>query len=340
MDGLKFSILLPVYNGQEFIAEALRSIFSQRFTNYEIIIIDDHSSDNTVKVINSLGDSRIRLYENNHNLGYPANLRECYKKAAGDIIYLMGQDDILGKNALVDTYNAFKSSEEIGAVTRPYYWFDHDIKTPVRAKGQLNPEKDEVVRISGSFYKIIRVFESLDQLSGLAFRKKYMDLDFHRDIFSCHVYPFASIFKQHPVVFLKDYNLAVRIRSSQCRSVSSIYEKSPLQSWVDMFDNVFYEEGFKKLKRHCIKNFVAVNYIGLVQIKNYSKYKYLWREIRYLLRYRWENIFSFSFWFFSLGTIFMPRFLLIPLVDWYKNAVNKMFLRNIKFAYERSLKNP
>ncbi|MCX5657814.1 MAG: glycosyltransferase family 2 protein [Candidatus Omnitrophica bacterium] len=189
MDGLKFSILLPAYNGQEFIAETLKSIFAQGFTNYEIVIVDDNSSDNTVKIINSLGDSRIKLYKNEVNLGYPANLRECYKRATGDIIYLMGQDDILGKNALVDTYNAFKSSEDIGAVTRPYYWFDKDINKPVRAKKQLNPEGDEVVRITGPYEKIIRVLQTLDQLTGFALRKKNVDLDFHQHIFPCHAYP-------------------------------------------------------------------------------------------------------------------------------------------------------
>ena len=74
---------------------------------------------------------------------------------------------------------------------------------------------------------------TLDQLSGLAYRVKFMDIPFHPDCFPCHIYPFASIFKKHPVVFLKDYNVAVRIATSQTRFISSIYEKSPMQSWLD-----------------------------------------------------------------------------------------------------------
>lgn len=333
MDGLKFSILLPAYNGQEFIAETLKSIFAQRFANYEIIIIDDNSQDDTIKVVNSLGDNRIRLYKNNINLGYPANLRECYRKAAGDIIYLMGQDDVLGRNALIDTYNAFQYSENIGAVARPYYWFDHNINTPVRIKRQLNPDKDEIVRISDPSHRIIRVFESLDQLSGLAFRRKDMDLDFHQDIFPCHVYPFASIFKKHPVVFLKDYTVAVRIRSSQCRKISSIYEKSPLQSWVDLFNTVFYEPEFNILRDFMIKNFVAINYVGLVQIRNYARYRYLFREIWLLIKYRPKNIASLKFWFFTVGCILTPASLLISLVDWYKDKINSRLCQGIRFDY-------
>jgi len=224
-------------------------------------------------------------------------------------------------------------SPDIGAVTRPYYWFDEKIKIPVRAKKQLNPLMDEIVTIEDDLKMIVRMFETLDQLSGLAYRRKFMDLPFHPDIFPCHVYPFASIFKKHPVVFLKDYNIAVRISTSQTRSLSSIYEKSPMKSWKEMFDNVFYENKFKKFKTFMIKNFVATNYVGLVQLRNYARFKYFLREIFYLLKYRIENIISLAFWFFSLGCLFVPPFLLIPLVDWYKNNINSKRLNWIKFKY-------
>ncbi len=331
---LKFSICIPTYNGAKVIGETLRSILSQSFKNYEIIIVDDKSKDETERVVKNFKERRIKFFKNQVNLGYSRNLEECRKKATGDIIYLMGQDDILGKDALLNTYRAFMMSEDIGAVTRPYFWFDKEIKKPVRAKEQLNSKKDTIVKITDNPQRVIAVFKTLDQLSGLAYRRKFMDLPFHQDIFPCHIYPFASIFKKHPIVFLKDYNIAVRISSSQTRSVSSIYNKSPMQSWKEMFDNVFFERKFQKIKNYCIKNFVAVNYVGLVQIKNYARFRYLLREIWYLIKYRWQNLFSLQFWFFSLGCIVMPPFLLIPLVDWYKNKVYSQFLKNIKFEYE------
>jgi len=334
MNDLKFSLLIPTYNGGKTIKETLESILSQSFFNYEIIINDDVSSDNTEEIVKSMGDSRIKFFRNEKNLGYPGNLESARQKATGEIIYLMGQDDILGSGALEKTHKVFKLSDDIGAVTRPYFWFDKDIKKPVRAKDQLNPEKDEIVKITDNYQKIIAVFRTLDQLSGLAYRRKLIDRPFHPDIFPCHVYPFASIFKNHPIVFLKDYNLAVRIASSQCRSVSSIYNKSPLQSWVELFENVFPEKEFEKMRKYCIKHFVADNYVGLVQIRNYAKYRYLWREIFYLLKYRWDNILSPQFWFFSLGTLLTPASILIPLVDWYKNGINSKKLSRIKFKYK------
>jgi len=329
----KFSILIPSYNGGSVVGETLKSIFSQDFADYEIIVSDDASADNTKEVIESFGDSRIRFFRNVENLGYPGNLEEARKHASGDIIFLMGQDDILGKDALLKTYQAFDKSDDIGAVTRPYYWFHENIDIAVRAKKQLNPDHDEVVRITDRKERVIRVFETLDQLSGLAFRKKFMNLPFHPDIFPCHVYPFASIFKKHPIVFLRDYNVAVRISTSQSRYVSSIYDKSPVESWAEMFNKVFFEDEFREIKKYCIKDFVAVNYIGLVQLRNYAKYRYLLREIGCLLKYRWENMFSFRFWFFSLGSMLMPPVILIPMVDWYKERINAKFVRQIKIDH-------
>lgn len=331
---LKFSILIPTYKGAGLIQETLASILPQDFSNYEIIIQEDASGDDIESVLKSYNDERIKFFRNEKNLGYSVNLEAGRKNCSGDILYLMGQDDILGKGALKDTYEAFARDENIGAVTRPYYWFDKDIDIPVRAKEQLNRETDETVRITDSYKKIIQVFKTLDQLSGLAFRVKYMDRGFHPDCFPSHIYPFASIFKKHPVVFLKDYNIAVRIGSSQTRFISAIYEKSPMQSWVEMVDAIFPEKEFKDLRKKIIKNFIAVNYVGLVQLRNYARYRVLLREIGYLLKYRWQNIYSPQFWFFSAGCLIMPASLLIPMVDWYKNRINSLQFKNIKFNYK------
>src|SRR3989344_2584302 len=265
---LVFSILIPSYNGKEVIAGTIKSVLAQDYNNFEIIISDDVSTDSTVKIIKSFSDKRLKLFKNQRNLGYPGNLNQCLKHAKGDIVYLLGQDDILAENALSLTAKAFAKSKDIGAVTRPYRWFDEDLQVTVRARLPLNADRDEVVRIDDDPKIVIEVFKSLDSLSALAFRAKFLDRPFHEDIFPCHVYPFASIFKKHPIVFLKDYNLAVRIGSSQTRSFSSVYNKSPIQSWKEMFDSVFYEPEFREIKNKCIKNFVAVNYVGLVQIRN------------------------------------------------------------------------
>ncbi len=333
MDKLKFSVLIPTYNGETVVENTIRSVLYQDYLNYEIVISDDASSDKTMKKIESFRDKRIRLYKNKKNLGYPGNLNRCLKYAKGDIVYLLGQDDILSPDALSKTFKAFLKFPEIGAVTRPYRWFDNDLNTTVRARLPLNSQKDEIVKIDQSPSRVVEVFKSLDSLSALAMKKRLIDRPFHPDIFPCHVYPFASIFKKHSVVYLKDYVSSVSMQNSQCRLVSSIYDKSPLLSWVEMFETIFPEKKFKELRTYCIQNFVAINYVGLAQIKNYSRRNYLYtlREIFYLLKYRLKNLMSPAFWLFSLGAIITPPSMLIPLVDWYKKTVNRIKLKNIKF---------
>jgi len=334
---MRFSILIPAYNGSHVISQCLKSILSQTYQNFEIIICDDKSNDDTVKVISQFKDSRIKLFFNKQNFGYQRNLENCRRKAKGDIIYLMGQDDILAKNAFLNTYNAFKLSDDIGAVTRPYYQFFDNIDIPVRNTGpQLNPKKDEILRINDDFKKTVLVLHNAGQLSGLAMRREFIDIPFHKDIFPCQVYPFMSIFKKHPIVFLKDYTVAVRITSSQARHVSSIYDRSPLKTWIEFYEKIFPEKEYAGLKKYCIDNYSAIYFVGLVQIKNYArKYRYLLREIYYFLKYRWQNIFHPLFWFFSLLTLFTPRPILIFLSDWYKNKINAKFLTHIKFDYEK-----
>lgn len=333
MNDLKFSILIPTYNGADVIGDTLRSLLSQSFQNFEIIVQDDASTDKTIETIESFHDPRIKIFKNEHNLGYPKNLDSLSKKGEGEIIYLMGQDDILGKDALLETAKAFAISDDIGAVARPYFWFDEKITKPVRATGQMNPSENEIVEMRDDFERIILTIDVAGQLSGLAMRRKFLDTPFHEDIFPCHVYPFIAILKKHPIVFLKDYNLAVRIRSSQCRSVSSIYNKSPVESWIDFANNVFSEKESDKFRKYFIKNYVAKNYVGLVQIRNYARYRYLLREIWLLLKYRWQNVYTPAFWFYSLMCAATPPFILIRLTDWYKSQILSKKLRNINFRY-------
>lgn len=314
------------------IGDTLKSILSQSYENFEIIIQDNDSKDETEEIVRSFKDSRIIYHKNSSNIGAPSNMVQGKKNCSGDIIYMMAADDILEKNALLKTYDAFKISDDIGAVTRPYFWFDKSIDCPVRAKKQPAGPKDAIININEDSDSILYDFLStLDQLSGLAYRKKYMRETFRKDIWTCHSFPFLSIFKEHPVVFLKDYVVAVRIGHSATRA--DIYTYSPMLSWIDMFKDVFSEAKFNDIRKKCIKNFVAINYVGLVQIKNFGTFRSLLREILLLIKFRPINLLSPFFWFFSLICLMIPSFLLIPLVDLYKSKIYSKTIKHIKFDY-------
>ena len=120
----KLSVCIPVYNGERTIAETLRCILSQSLSDFELLIVDNASADNTVSIVKSFSDPRIRLVVNERNIGCGMNLEVCKKRASGDILFFISADDLAQKDALLKVMDAFFISDDIGIVTRPYFWFE------------------------------------------------------------------------------------------------------------------------------------------------------------------------------------------------------------------------
>ena len=89
MDKVEVSICIPVYNAEEYIERTIESILNQKFSNFELIIIDNCSTDNTVDKINQFKDTRIRFYKNETNLGMVKNWNECLKKIQGKYVNIV-----------------------------------------------------------------------------------------------------------------------------------------------------------------------------------------------------------------------------------------------------------
>lgn len=94
------SVCIPAYNNAEYIAETIQCILDQTLTDLELVICDDHSKDNTVEVIKSFDDPRIRLIINEKNLGMSGNWNNCLKYCRGKYIKLICADDMLAPTAL------------------------------------------------------------------------------------------------------------------------------------------------------------------------------------------------------------------------------------------------
>lgn len=92
----KVSIILPVYNGEEFLPNTLSFLLNQTFSDFELIIIDDGSKDKSLDILADFAnkDSRIKLYKNPSNLGIVKTRNKGIKLAKGEYIAMMDQDDI------------------------------------------------------------------------------------------------------------------------------------------------------------------------------------------------------------------------------------------------------
>lgn len=93
------SVIMPAYNCEKYIEEAINSVLFQTYSNLELIVIDDGSKDNTVKIIERLikKDSRVKFYKNEKNLGVSATRNKGISLANGDWIAFLDSDDIWEK---------------------------------------------------------------------------------------------------------------------------------------------------------------------------------------------------------------------------------------------------
>ena len=93
-DKPKISVLMPVYNGEQFLDKSIKSVLDQTFNNFEYIIINDGSTDDSLKIIESYEDSRIKIINFSKNMGITAALNNGLNIAKGDYIARQDQDDI------------------------------------------------------------------------------------------------------------------------------------------------------------------------------------------------------------------------------------------------------
>ena len=95
-------MLMPAYNGERYLREAIDSVLAQTFSDFELVIVDDRSSDQTFSIAQSYAakDHRIRLERNNHNLGLVNNWSRCVDLAKGEWIKFVFQDDLLTPDCL------------------------------------------------------------------------------------------------------------------------------------------------------------------------------------------------------------------------------------------------
>jgi glycosyltransferase involved in cell wall biosynthesis len=105
----EITVLMPVHNAEQFLREAIDSILSQSFSDFEFLIIDDGSTDDSVSIIRQSQDPRIRLIRNEENLGISLTLNKGIELASSDLIARMDADDISYPDRLQKQYNYMKA---------------------------------------------------------------------------------------------------------------------------------------------------------------------------------------------------------------------------------------
>jgi glycosyltransferase involved in cell wall biosynthesis len=141
------SIAMTTYNGAQYLKEQIESIQNQTIQDFELIICDDCSSDNTFELLQeyALNDSRITVLRNNQNLGFKRNFEKVIGLCKGDYIALSDQDDIWFPNHLEILENAIKGNVMLSCA-RPIFVDENNKELPAKYdyfKMDYVPSSDE-----------------------------------------------------------------------------------------------------------------------------------------------------------------------------------------------------
>lgn len=107
------SIIMPVFNGIEFLQESIDSILNQTHEDFEFIILDDGSTEPVYDLIENCLDTRIRLFRNDKNIGLTKSLNICLDKVRGDFIVRHDADDVSHSTRIEEQLKLFKSDSNL-----------------------------------------------------------------------------------------------------------------------------------------------------------------------------------------------------------------------------------
>jgi glycosyltransferase involved in cell wall biosynthesis len=112
----KVSIVMSVFNGASYLRRAIDSILGQSFTDFEFIIIDDGSTDDTQSILQEYADERIRLFSNDANLGLTRSLNKGIEAARGEFLARLDVDDVAQRNRLERQAACLEGDRKLGIV--------------------------------------------------------------------------------------------------------------------------------------------------------------------------------------------------------------------------------
>lgn len=121
------SIIMPSWNTAKFIAESIQSVINQTYTNWELLIVDDCSTDTTDEVVTSFHDDRIRYFKNDKNSGAALTRNRAMREAKGEWIAFLDSDD-LWKPTKLEQQLAFMNANGYVFSYHDYVKIDEDSK--------------------------------------------------------------------------------------------------------------------------------------------------------------------------------------------------------------------
>ncbi|MEJ2008461.1 MAG: glycosyltransferase [Acidobacteriota bacterium] len=150
------SVGIPVYNGSDYIAEAIESVLSQTFGDFELIVSDNCSTDNTGQIVCSFDDPRIRYIRNSENLGLVGNSNKCLELARGNYISILHHDDIMMPDNIERKVRLLNEHRDVGFVHSNIFIIDPEGEVVSRNIWNKDSRSDYVEKGITIFHRFLQ----------------------------------------------------------------------------------------------------------------------------------------------------------------------------------------
>ena len=236
----KVSIIIPVYNGENFVKEAIDSALAQTYNNYEIIVVNDGSNDNTDLICRSYGN-RIRYFKKK-NGGVSSALNYGIKKMTGEYFSWLSHDDLYLPNKLEIEMNYINKLNDNNIILYSDYLL-------INAKGKefadpviLEHDKFE----KNPYYAFLRC--AINGISMLIPKKAFDDCGFFDERFKCtqdYDMWLRMYDKGYKFVHIKELITKTRIHDKQDTNISPVVLKEGNELWLKIINKISDEEKIK-----------------------------------------------------------------------------------------------
>lgn len=183
----KISVLIPTYNGAAYLNACIESIFAQTYQDWELLILDDCSRDDTLKIAKSYArrDPRLRVACNPENLGLVGNWNRCIELAHGEWIKFVFQDDLIAPTCLEEMLAASTPDTWL-TVCRRAFIFEDGTPEATRRYYELHPDPERVFGVGITYVPSVAVCESAIDLFGVNFFGEPTATLIRREAFARH----------------------------------------------------------------------------------------------------------------------------------------------------------
>ncbi len=191
------SVIVPTYNRSSLVVRAVQSVLDQTFGDFEILVVDDGSTDNTREVLSSSSDKRIR-YVSQSNLGPAAARNKGYALSHGKYVHFLDSDDYFLPTNLAEKANILNDSCEIGWVFSDCYYRNDNRRTLWSTNGNIRKLRKSLIRRSFVFDLLLMCYfvnidtvmirrECIERIGGFDENlESFEDMDFYYRIASMY----------------------------------------------------------------------------------------------------------------------------------------------------------